>query len=249
MERQGGDKSRNQVVQSIEFESEGAMEEARILREVVERVVLPSASERDKAVALHDYVRDTVKFGFCKYFDNPPIEYLLSYRYGHCNPKTSLMVELFRAAGFEAHRHYVVIPNEILLGAINPSRYWMLPKELSHSYTEVLVNGKWCSIDSYIIDTPLLRGGLAKLASENRAIGYGVRTGAVNTWDGQSDAFSQFDRGMMIEDHGRIEDLEAFFHDSKYRHVMLGLRFNTLFPMLGEFGVKPMNAHIDKIRL
>lgn len=187
------------------------MEEPRTLHEVVDRVVQPGAPEQNKAVALHDFVRDTVKFGFNKYFDNTPLEYLLNYRFGHCNPKTSLMVELFRAAGFEAHRHYVAIPNEILRGAIDSTRFWMIPKEISHSYTEVLVNGKWCSIDSYIVDTPLLGGALAKLASENRGLGYGVRTGSVNTWDGQSDAFSQFEQSMMIEDHGRIDDLEAFF--------------------------------------
>ena len=53
---------------------------------------------------------------------------------------------------------------------------------------------------------------------------------------------------MMIEDHGRVEDLDAYFHDKKYRHVVLGMSFNTMFQYMGEFGVAPMNAYIDKIR-
>jgi len=224
------------------------MEKPQTLPEVVDRVIVPDAPEMNQAVALHNFVRDNIKFGFNKYFDNTPMDYLLKFGYGHCNPKTSLMVELFRAAGFEAHRHYVVIPKNILNGAIPANRYWMIPAELSHSYTEVLVNGKWCSIDSYIVDTPLLGAGLARLSEENRVSGYGVRTDSVNIWDGQSDAFSQFDHSLMIEDHGRIEDLDAYFHDKKYRHTMLGLRFNTMFRMMGESGVKPMNEHIEKIR-
>lgn len=86
------------------------------------------------------------------------------------------------------------------------------------------------------------------LAREGRSLGYGVRTGSISTWDGQSDAFSQFDQSMMIEDHGRVDDLEAYFHDKKYRHVALGMRFNTMFRIMGEIGVAPMNVHIDKIR-
>ena len=52
----------------------------------------------------------------------------------------------------------------------------------------------------------------------------------------------------MIEDHGRVDDLDAYFHDKKYRHVVLGMSFNTMFQYMGEFGVTPMNVYIDKIR-
>ena len=124
----------------------------------------------------------------------------------------------------------------------------MIPAELSHSYVEVKVESKWCTIDSFIVDTPLLKGAPARLAQEGRSLGYGVRPDSVNTWDGQSDTFSQFDRSMMIEDHGRVDDLEAYFRDKKYRNHAFGLRFNTMFKLMGEFGVAPMNVHIERIR-
>ncbi|HEY76961.1 MAG TPA: hypothetical protein G4O00_12460 [Thermoflexia bacterium] len=98
------------------------------------------------------------------------------------------------------------------------------------------------------MDTPLLRGALNAIAREGRRFGYGVRTGSINAWDGQGDAFSQFNSSIMIEDHGRVDDLEAYFCDKRYRHVVLGMRFNTLFRIMGEIGVAPMNVHIDKIR-
>jgi hypothetical protein len=39
------------------------------VREAVERIIAELATEREKAIALHDYVRDDIKFGFNSYFD------------------------------------------------------------------------------------------------------------------------------------------------------------------------------------
>lgn len=224
------------------------MPKAQTVQEVASQIAAKASTEREKAIELHDYVREYVKFGFNKYFDATPPDYTLSCRHGHCNPKSRLMVALFRAIGLESYQHFVVLPKEILKDAIPPSRYWIIPAELSHSYVEVRVEGKWCMIDSFIVDTPLLKGAQARLARENRPLGYGVRTDSINVWDGQSDAFSQFDKNIMIEDHGRIDSLETYFNDKKYRHVVFGMRFNTMFRFMGEFGVAPMNSFIDKIR-
>jgi hypothetical protein len=224
------------------------MTEAQTVTEVLDQVLVGASTECEKAVALHNYLRENVKFGFNKYFDASPPDYTLSFGRGHCNPKSRLMVALFRSAGLECYQHFVVIPKDILKDAIPPSRYWMIPAELSHSYVEVKLDGKWYSIDSFIVDTPLFNGARARLAKEGRSLGYGVRLDSTNTWDGCRDAFSQFEPGMMIEDHGRVDDLEAYFHDKKYRQVVLGMPFNSMFKFMGEAGVAPMNVHIDKIR-
>ena len=218
------------------------------VQEVATQTTAGLATDRDRAVALHDYVRDTVAFGFNPRFDASPPEYVLSRRIGHCNPKSQLMVALFRAAGFEAHQHFVAIPGDILKGVFPASRAWIVPAELSHSYVDVRVGGSWRAIDSFIVDTPLLHAGQARLAAEGRALGYGVRSDSTNAWDGQHDAFSQFSPAMMLEDHGRIEDLDAYFRSRRYRHQRLGVRFNAVFPLLGEYGVGPINAHLDRLR-
>ena len=224
------------------------MPKAQTVGEVVKQVVVGNATERENAIALHDYVRENVKFGFNKYFDATPPDYTLAYCQGHCNPKSRLMVALFHAANLEAYQHFVVIPKEILKGAIPASRFWMIPAELSHSYVEVKVKGVWHEIDSHIVDTPLLKGAQARLAREGRSIGYGVRVDSVNVWDGRSNAFSQFDQSMMIEDHGRIDDLDAYFRGRKYRNVVFGMSFNTMFKFMGESGVSPINTNIESIR-
>jgi len=221
---------------------------AQTVRDVVERVVVRTATERENAIALHDYVRENVKFGFNKYFDAAQPDYTLACGQGHCNPKSRLMVTLFRAAGLESYQHFVVIPKDILKNVITASRYWIIPAELSHSYVEVKVEGVWCAIDSHIIDTPLFKAAQARLTREGRSLGYAVRADSTNVWDGQSNAFSQFDEGMMVEDHGRVEDLETYFRSRKYRHRVLGLHFNRMFKLMGDFNVAAMNSYIESIR-
>ena len=224
------------------------MSTAQTVIEVVERVVVETATEREKAVALHDYVRDNVKFGFTKYFDAAEPDYTLACGLGHCNPKSRLMVALFRAAGLESYQHYVAIHKDILKDALPAIWYWMV-HEISHCYVEVKVEGTWCSVDSHIVDTALLKAAQARLAQEGRSLGYGTRVDATNVWDGRSDAFSQFEQGLMVEDHGRVENLEVYFRTRKYRHQVLRLRFNTVFKLMGDFGVAPINAHIERIRM
>lgn len=224
------------------------MPKAKTVDGVLKQTLTGLETDSEAALKLHDYVRDEIKFGFNKYFDASPPAYVLSHGYGHCNPKTRLLVSLLQAAGLVCHQHFVVISKEILRGAIPSSRFWMIPAEINHSYTDVKVNDKWCAIDSYIVDTPYLNGALDRLEQENRSLGYGVRTGSTNIWDGKSDAFSQFDHTLMIEDHGPVEDLEAYFQDARYRNHFFGIHFNTMFQWMTEFGVAPMNAHIEKIR-
>ena len=224
------------------------MPDTPTVAKVVEQVVARTTTEREKAIALHDHVRERVKFGFNRYFDAGEPDYTLVCGVGHCNPKSRLLVALFRAAGLESYQHFVVIPKDILKGAMPASRYWMIPAELSHSYVEVKVEGNWCAIDSHIVDTPLLEAAQARLAAEGRALGYGVRVDSTNLWDGQSNAFSQFDRGLMVEDHGRVQDLDAYFRSRRYRNQVLGMRFNTMFNLMGDAGVAAINAHIEGLR-
>ncbi|HEX6033553.1 MAG TPA: hypothetical protein VFY83_03925 [Anaerolineales bacterium] len=53
---------------------------------------------------------------------------------------------------------------------------------------------------------------------------------------------------MMVEDHGRVDELEAYFRTNEYRNQVLGLRFNRLFKLIGDVSVAPINAHLEGIR-
>ena len=218
------------------------------VREAVEGVTAELATEREKAIALHDYVRDHIKFGFNRYFDRSKPNYTLEQSIGHCNPKGELMVALFREAGLEAHHHFVVLPNDIINGVIPPGMRWLIPAELSHCYTEVKVEGTWCKIDSYVLDGPLLRAAQAKLSEEDRTCGYGIHAHSTNHWDGRSHAFSQLDKDMMLQDHGRIDDLRTYYCSDRYRNKVFGIKLNTFFRFFGKGIVVHVNSYMDKLR-
>lgn len=218
------------------------------VEEIAAQVVAGHTGERERAVALHDYVRDRVKFGFVKYFDAATPEYTLQRSCGCCSNKSRLLVALYRAAGLEAYQHAVVVPRALMEGVVPAPYIWTIGPEVVHCYAEVALDGHWCSLDSFVIDTPLLLGAQERLLQEGRTVGYGIRVDGTNLWDGAGDAFAQLEPGMVIEDHGRIEDHAAYFRDKRYRHRFLGVPFNTLFRLMGERGIAPINANIERLR-
>ena len=218
------------------------------VKDLAKKITDKLSAERDKAIALHDYVRDNIKFGFNRYFDLSKPDNTLDVGVGHCNPNSELMTELFRQVDIEAYIHFVVLPKEILKGAVSPNRYWLIPTQLSHSYTEVKVDGTWCNIDSYILDVPLFRAARAKLSEEDRTLGYGTHMHSTIHWDGKSDAFSQFDKNMMIEDHGRVDNLETYFRSDRYRHKVFGVKLNTLFRIIGKKLEARSKLYLDNLR-
>ena len=51
----------------------------------------------------------------------------------------------------------------------------------------------------------------------------------------------------MIEDHGRIEDLNAYLRSKKYRTKIMGIRLNTIFSLMGESGLSSVNSQLESM--
>lgn len=219
-----------------------------ILRKLTKQLTENLSTEREKAVVLHDYVRDNIMFGFNRYFDLSTPTITLDLKVGHCNPQSELLVALFREANIEAHNHIVVLPKNLLKGAVSPNRYWLIPNQLSHGYTEVKVDKTWYKIDSYILDRPLFKAIQAKLFKENLNIGYGSYINSENNWDGASDAFCQFDIDQMIEDHGRVDNFDTYCRSDLYRHKVFGVKLNTLFRIIGKKMEVRSQLHLNRLR-
>jgi len=219
-----------------------------IIRNLAKKITEKLSTEREKAIALHDYVRDNMKFGFNRFFDLSKPADTLGLGVGHCNPQGELMVALFREADIEAHNHFVVLPREVLRGLVSPDKYWLIPAELSHCYTAVKVDGAWYNIDSYILDQALFKAAKAKLAEENLSIGYGTYVHSKTNWDGASDAFCQFSQDMMIEDHGRFENFDTYFSSGLYRHKIFGVKLNTIFRIIGAKLEVRSKLYLDTLR-
>jgi len=194
------------------------------LKNIVEDARTRVGSGKPLAIALHDYVRDNIAFGFTPYFDAASPKMTLKLGTGHCNPQARLMVELLRLAGFEARFRPSTITNGILRGVAHT------PPQLTHIFTEIRIDGKWIRLDSYITDSDFRRVAVEKLKQNDADYGFGCHKTATGEWDGTHDAFSQIATpDMILELHDPVEDIETFYKSNAYKHRMGPLRYNLMF--------------------
>ncbi|MDJ0789429.1 MAG: transglutaminase-like domain-containing protein [Myxococcota bacterium] len=194
--------------------------------------------DRERAVRIHDFVRDRVRFGLTPWFDVASPRKTLELGVGHCNPQGVLFASLLGAVGIDARLHFVTLTNDVLFGL------WPdgggPPRELSHAFSEVRLDGRWQRVDSYIVDPELRAGARLRLAEEGLALGFGMHRDGTGAWDGRADAFSQFaDDAMALEDHG-LQDPRAFYQSAPYRHRVGGVPFHQWMRPL-----RPLAALLD----
>lgn len=205
--------------------------------------VAEAGSDIAQARAIHDFVRDRIRFGFAASFYDQSASQVLGSGIGYCNTKSTLFIAMLRAAGIPARQHFVDIDARILSPLVDPGTAYV-----DHSFTEVHLGGRWLRTDSYIVDLPLAIRARAQLSRESKRIGYGVHREGVSNWNGSEDAFSQFvvdnaADGLSRRDHGMFKDVGAFY-DS-------GRGLNALNPLLRigfGFFVGSVNRKIDAFR-
>eukprot|EP00243_Klebsormidium_subtile_P007538 TRINITY_DN3356_c0_g1_i3.p1 TRINITY_DN3356_c0_g1~~TRINITY_DN3356_c0_g1_i3.p1 ORF type:complete len:248 (-),score=28.36 TRINITY_DN3356_c0_g1_i3:146-889(-) len=197
------------------------------IRELAGHLTKGCRTPVEKAVRIHDYVRE-IPFGFTAWFDAASPTQTVKANRGHCNPKSALFVELLRETGLEARQHVVNIDNRILRGCFSAPP----PSPITHTYSEVKLNDRWVKTDSYIVDTPhfgAAKARFSRLAKEGETLGYGVHANGTNEWDGIEDAFSQFAdiKGMLIEDMGVVGDWRDVVRKEGYANKAGGLGVST----------------------
>jgi hypothetical protein len=170
------------------------------------------STERERAVALHDYVRDEIRFGFTPHFYEMSAADVLAAGVGYSHNKTTLFVTLLRAAGIEARQQFVDLDAGIWRGLLD-----LHTPFVDHSFTEVRLGGAWVATDSYIVDRQLFRAARATLASRRLSRGYGiVATGRIE-WDGSTPSFVQFGGDDPITTSHRwgvFPDVNAFYRQT-----------------------------------
>ena len=213
------------------------------IRTATQIAVGDAISPVERAIRIHDFVRDRVAFGWASRFYDQTASEILQSGIGYCNTKGTLMVAMLRAAGIPARQHFVDIHASILAPYIDPGTAYV-----DHSFTEVLLQGRWVAVDSYIVDKPLFVAAKKKLTQTSKVLGFGVHLDGTCDWDGQNDAFAQFlntGRFAMLStnDHGLFEDVAAFYAS--------GTGVNKLNPILRlGFGlfVRSANQRIATLR-
>ncbi len=179
--------------------------------ETTRRVVANAQNERERAVRIHDFVRDEIKFGWSAGFYDQRAKDVLAARVGYCNTKSTLFVAMLRAVGIEARQRFMNIDAAIVRDFLDPETTYV-----DHSYTEVKIDGRWLKVDSYVVDRTLADAARARLQREGKIVGYGVHQNGTSDWDGTNDAFSQFVNDgsyprLSTKDFGVYDDVHAFY--------------------------------------
>lgn len=158
-----------------------------------------------KVKAIYNFVRDEIKFGY-NVSDDRAASQILKDGYGQCNTKATLLMTLLRAAGIPNRIHGFTIDKTLQKGAITGIWYILSPKNILHSWVEVLINEQWYFLEGVILDKPYL----TKLQEQNRDCkttfcGFGVYTDNFENppvdWDSNN---------TFIQDRGINQDFGVF---------------------------------------
>ena len=217
-----------------------------VIRNTAQQITAGLESDREKALAIYQFVRDRIKFGFAPKMDHAPASLTIRKGVGHCQPCTFVFVALLRAVGIPARIHFVVVPLPVMRYVFSESQYGSTTTGLSHGYTEVHLDDAWIGLDSYIIDPPLYRGAIDRLKSDGLEMGYGIDVRGVNDWDGQGPSFVQFvhdgELGADIN-CGVYADPLLFYGTDRYLNKMNALE-TLLYPLARGL----WNKNIERIR-
>jgi hypothetical protein len=203
---------------------------------------------RERIGAVYDFVRDHIGFGYNE-SDDLPASRVLSDGYGQCNTKTTLLMALLRACGIPCRFHGGTIHKRLQKGVVSGLFYRLAPRDIIHSWVEVLYDGRWVALEGVILDLAYLSGLRAKLPAEtHEVIGFGVGIDDFRNppvaWNG-TDTFIQI-KGVN-RDFGVFDDPDSFYalHGANlggarrlvYRHLvrrLMNARVRTIRALGGQ---------------
>ena len=183
--------------------------------------------------AAYDFVRNDILFGYNS-DDTLPASHVLADGYGQCNTKGTLLMALLRALDIPCRFHGFTIDKSLQRGVVPELIYPIAPRNIIHSWVEVLMDGKWINLEGFILDQSVL-GALQEAFPERTSLcAYGAGTDCLRApgveWSGQSTYiqktginhdFGVFDSpDDFYKEHQQLSGLRGLFYRSVIRHWM-----------------------------
>lgn len=198
-------------------------------------------SEHDRIGAAYDFVRNEILFGY-NASDALPASRVLEDGYGQCNTKNTLLMALLRGLGIACRFHGFTIHKSLQRGVVPEAIYWMTPRDILHSWVEVFHEGRWITLEGFILDDGVLGALQAAFPGRSSLCAYGAGTDCLQSpdveWRGR-DTFIQ--RTGINRDLGTFDAPDDFYVD----HTQLtGFR-----GLLYRYGVRHwMNRRVTAMR-
>ncbi|MCF2141057.1 MAG: transglutaminase-like domain-containing protein [Candidatus Lokiarchaeota archaeon] len=215
-----------------------------LVRSIAYKLTQNTTSDREKLGKIFYYVRDEIKFGFPVKNDLVKASETIKSRMGQCNNKSTLFLALCKAVGITAKIHFSLISKEIQSGLFTGLAYRLIPSEISHSWVEVYLEGKWRRIDSYINDEPFFRNAKIKLKASGKKTGFSIscsKAEASSDFNIDEEGFVQM--GAVTEDHGLWDDPGDYYSTSQYKN-----RPNLIKILLYRLMIGRINKKVERIR-
>ena len=193
-------------------------------------------TEREKAIAIHDFVK-SLPFGCVADYSQLKATDVLKLGHGDCFTKGLLMVALLRAAGIPSRLRFVSLPVHFLRGIIEPEE-----STIMHAMTEVYLDKRWLVTDSYVPDLHFQQAAQARLVRENRSLGYGIHLRGDAFWAGTRDASAQCHEtdpsSLPTVDWGFADDTMSFYADPSHselrRNFATRLKWRLAAPLVNK---------------
>lgn len=229
---------------------DGYLEETRLLdyshpriRQLIQRRKWDRLPVKEQILGIYNYVRDDILFGYNRADDIPASE-VLRDGYGQCNTKGVLFMALLRAVGIPCRMHGFSIDKRLQKGAMKGWYYLLSPREILHSWVEVLYEGKWLNLEGFILDLPYLTKLQQTFGDCTGSFcGYGVATDDFQNpnvfWNG-SDTYVQ--KEGIVRDFGVFDSPDAFF--SAHRQKLGPLKKRIFERVVRHL----MNRNVNRIR-
>lgn len=188
---------------------------------------LPAAA---RLGAAYDFVRNDIAFGYNR-ADDIPASAVLRDGYGQCNTKGTLLMALLLALGLRCRLHGFTIRKALQRGLVPELVYPLAPREIVHSWVEVELEGRWITLEGFILDQAFLSALQGAFAGRRALCGYGVGTDRLDAppvvfeggdtfiqKTGIARDFGTFDTPDQF--YGRHRQQLGWFRDRAYRAVI-----------------------------
>lgn len=173
------------------------------------RLTQLKSTPREKALACFHYVR-SMPFALAADGAATSASQVLRTGQGDCHTKGTLLVAMLRSLEIPARLRFVTVRPAFLRGVLDTEGH-----SVEHAFAEVLLEGEWFGVDTYVVDVRLALAARAMLAREGRRAGYAVHAKGRFDWDGRSSAFGQFCAGdedsEPTHDWGAFDDAQQFY--------------------------------------
>lgn len=193
--------------------------DSSLVKDVAKELTFGKNSDMEKLESIFYYVRDKVKFAFLKEADFLTASQVIKRGEGQCNNKSILFQALNQAAGLESRIHFSTIKKSIHFGLFKGLVYLLMPKEISHSWIEVKIDGQWKGIDTYINDYDFFNGSKKMLKK------LGVETGlSVSCAVGEASADFNIDgskysqMGAVVKSQGTYMEANDYFTSGEHKN-------------------------------